>query len=124
MRSCAGRWIVPFWRRCRFSSVRLPYSAGFLLSRQEILALTALAGAPWWAWAGGFLGAFFVTSSIILTPRLGAANTVSSILAGQIFASILLDHFGLLNLPVHAVTLPKIVGAVLVMIGVIVVFRT
>jgi transporter family-2 protein len=98
--------------------------AGFLLSRQEILALTALAGAPWWAWAGGFLGAFFVTSSIILTPRLGAANTVSSILAGQIFASILLDHFGLLNLPVHAVTLPRIVGAVLVMIGVIVVFRT
>jgi transporter family-2 protein len=65
-----------------------------------------------------------VTSSIILTPRLGAANTVSSILAGQIFASILLDHFGLLNLPVHAVTLPKIVGAVLVMIGVIVVFGT
>ena len=49
---------------------------------------------------------------------------MSSILAGQIFASILLDHFGLLNLPVHAVTLPRIVGAVLVVIGVIVVLRT
>lgn len=65
-----------------------------------------------------------MTASIILTPRLGAANTVSSILAGQIFASILLDHFGFLNLPVHAVTLPRIVGAVLVVISLIVVLRT
>ncbi len=65
-----------------------------------------------------------MTASIILTPRLGAANTVSSILAVQIFASNLLDYFGFLNLPVHAVTLPRIVGAVLVVIGVIVVLRT
>ncbi len=57
-------------------------------------------------------------------PEARAANTVSSILAGQIFASILLDHFGFLNLPVHAVTLPRIVSAVLVVIGVIVVLRT
>lgn len=98
--------------------------AGVFLSRQEIPALASVAGAPWWAWAGGFLGAFFVTASIILTPKLGAANTVSSILAGQIFASILLDHFGLLNLPVHAVTLPRIGGAVLVVIGVVIVLRT
>ncbi len=49
---------------------------------------------------------------------------MSSILAVQIFASNLLDYFGFLNLPVHAVTLPRIVGAVLVVISLIVVLRT
>ncbi len=65
-----------------------------------------------------------MSASIILTSRLEAANTVSSILAGQIFASILLDHFGLLNLPVYPVSLARIGGATLVIVGVFVVLRT
>jgi hypothetical protein len=38
-----------------------------LVAREGAPSLSDLAGAPWWAWAGGFLGAFYVTASIILT---------------------------------------------------------
>ncbi len=62
--------------------------------------LSDVAGAPWWVWVGGLLGAFYVAASIILTPRLGAANTVTLIIAGQVLASMVLDQFGLLSLPV------------------------
>ena len=70
------------------------------------------------------LGAFYVATSIILTPRLGAANTITFIVAGQVLASMILDQFGLLNLPVYPVSLARIGGAALVIVGVFVVLRT
>ena len=81
------------------------------------------ASAPWWAWTGGLLGAFFVLASIILTPRLGAATTIGLILTGQVLASIVIDHFGLIRVPVHEASLPRILGALLIVAGVIVVQR-
>ncbi len=83
----------------------------------------SVASAPWWAWTGGLLGAFFVLASIVLTPRLGAATTIGLILTGQIMASIAIDHFGLIRVPVHEATLPRILGAGLIVAGVIVVQR-
>jgi len=67
------------------------------------------------------LGAFYVTMSIILTPRLGASSTIGFIIGGQMIASVVLDHFGLLNLPTSPANLPKLAGAVLVVVGAIIV---
>ncbi|QPA32545.1 DMT family transporter [Thermaerobacillus caldiproteolyticus] len=77
--------------------------------------------APWWIWIGGVLGAFYVLATIILIPRIGAATTVAFVLTGQIIASILIDHFGLLNVPEHALSLPRIFGTLLIVAGVILV---
>ena len=93
------------------------------LSRQTPTSLASLSGAPWWAWAGGFLGAFFVFSSVVLTPRLGAAATFGFIIAGQMITSIVLDQFGLLNLPVQPATALRLVGAALVVSGAYLVLR-
>ena len=83
----------------------------------------SVASAPWWAWTGGLLGAFFVLASIILTPRLGAATTIGLILTGQVLASIVIDHFGLIRVPVHEASLPRIIGALLIVAGVVIVQR-
>ncbi len=95
-----------------------------LVTREGAPTLAGLSKAPWWAWAGGFLGAFYVAASIVLTPRLGAATTIGFIISGQVIASIILDQFGLLNLPVHLITLPRLGGAVLVIVGAIIVLRS
>ena len=65
-----------------------------------------------------------MTASIILTPRLGAVATVGFIIAGQVVMSVILDRFGLLNLPVQAITLPKLGGAILVVVGAVIVLRS
>jgi transporter family-2 protein len=62
-----------------------------------------------------------VTASIILTPRLGAVTTVGFIIAGQVVMSVVLDWFGLLNLPVQLITFPKLGGGVLVIVGAVLV---
>ena len=83
----------------------------------------SVASAPWWAWTGGLLGALFVLASIILTPRLGAATTIGLILTGQVLASIVIDHFGLIRVPVHEASFLRIIGALLIVAGVVMVQR-
>lgn len=89
------------------------FKAGFNFNKDSITS------APWWVWTGGVLGAFYVLATIILIPRIGAGATVALVLAGQIVAAVLIDHFGLINVPIQLLSLPRILGAILVIIGVI-----
>lgn len=77
--------------------------------------------APAIAWAGGLLGAFFVTSAVILVPRLGVAMTFSLIIAGQMLVTIVIDHFGLLGVAVKEVSLARVAGIILITAGVVII---
>ena len=74
---------------------------------------------PWWIWTGGLLGTFFVAGIVILLPRLGVVLSFSLVLAGQMFAAILFDQFGWLGVTVREISAGKIIGAVLLIAGVI-----
>jgi bacterial/archaeal transporter family-2 protein len=91
--------------------------------RRAVPDLGTVLGAPWWMYIGGLLGAGFVLASVILTPRLGAATTVGFFLAGQVVASMIIDHFGLFRAAVQEVTVPRILGALLILAGVFLVQR-
>lgn len=84
-------------------------------TQKEILS------APPHLWIGGCLGTIFVIVSIILAPKLGATVYVSSIIAGQLFGSIILDHYGLLGFSVHPVNYLRILGILLLTSGVVLV---
>ena len=73
----------------------------------------------WYHWVGGIIGAIYVTGIIMIIPRLGAALAFSLIVAGQLMMSVLMDHFGLLGVPVNPVTPTKILGFLLLLAGVI-----
>ncbi len=92
--------------------------AAALVVGRQVPEMSVVTSSPWWVWIGGLLGAAFVLASIILTPRLGAATTIGLFLAGQMIASIIIDHFGLLRVAVHEATIPRILGLALVLIGV------
>jgi transporter family-2 protein len=76
-----------------------------------------LAGAPWWAWIGGLLGAFYVAGSIVTGPRLGAATLIAAVVAGQSLASILIDQFGWVGFREHHISPGRIAGMALVLGG-------
>ena len=94
-----------------------------LVLRRSVPELGPIMDAPWWMWLGGLLGAFFVSASIILTPLLGTATTVGLFLAGQVVASIAIDHFGWLGVPVQPASIPRLLGALLIIVGVAIVQR-
>jgi transporter family-2 protein len=73
---------------------------------------------PTFTLTGGVLGAFVVLSALMAAPRLGAATTVALFIAGQLTASLALDHFGLLGVPEHPLDLQRLAGVVCLAAGV------
>lgn len=93
------------------------------LARAPWPALPAMGALPWWAWTGGALGALYVASSIIVIPKLGAATLVALVVAGQMLASLLLDHFGAFGLPQQGISAGRILGALMLIAGVVLIRR-
>jgi bacterial/archaeal transporter family-2 protein len=75
--------------------------------------------APLVVWAGGILGAFFVTSAVVLVPRIGVALTFSLIIAGQMFVTLIIDHFGWFGVPEKSISPLRVFGAALIVVGVV-----
>jgi transporter family-2 protein len=79
---------------------------------------------PWYYWVGGGLaGAFFVFTSLFVAPRIGVTALLAGVLAGQLVASVTMDHFGLLGLQSQPVTLGRAAGIALLIAGVFMVRR-
>ena len=70
-----------------------------------------------WLWTGGLLGALLVAASTFAIARVGAAVFFAAVFLGQLLVSLVLDHFGLLGLPVEPVTLVRIAGVGLIFMG-------
>ncbi len=83
-------------------------------------AFGKMAGLPWWLWTGGIMGAFLVASSVAAAPILGAATMIGIMVAGQMITSLVLDHWGLVGYPVHPINIPRVLGVILVVSGVII----
>ena len=95
---------------------------GFVLvARLPWPALAAAAGAPWWTWLGGALGAFFVAVSVILAFKLGATGLMAWIIAGQLMASVLLDHTGAIGFAVREASWQRLAGVLLLLCGAVLV---
>jgi transporter family-2 protein len=116
---------LSLWTRSPVLAATISFAVGTLtlivyslVTRIPLPSLANAGNHPWWIWIGGSLGAFFVTATIILVPKLGATTMVTVVLAGQMIASLLLDHFGGLGYPVHPVSLGRIAGVLLVCGGV------
>jgi bacterial/archaeal transporter family-2 protein len=73
----------------------------------------------WWAWSGGFFGAIYISISILLVPRLGTAAFVALLVAGQMLSSLVFDHYGLLGIAPRPADPARLLGAVLLVGGVV-----
>lgn len=94
-----------------------------LLTRTPFPSGTQLAGAPWWAWLAGLSGAAYVAASAVVGPMIGGAAFVALIVAGQMVCSMTLDHFGVLGFPERPVDVARVLGAALVVLGVVLLTR-
>lgn len=75
--------------------------------------------APSWIWLGGLGGATYVLLAILLTHRLGAAVLSAAGILGQLSTSLLIDHYGWFGVPVHRMSATRLVGTLLLTLGVV-----
>ena len=72
----------------------------------------------WWKFTGGLLGVLYVTVVVIAAPRIGAANALGFIVAGQFIAALVIDHYGWMGLPIKSISWYRISGMALLVAGV------
>jgi transporter family-2 protein len=93
------------------------------ITRAPVPSSAQMAGTPWYAWLGGLLGAAYVASVTVLGPRLGAATLTAVVVAAQMIAALVVDHYGLVGFAEHSATPWRVLGAVLIAAGVVLVTR-
>jgi transporter family-2 protein len=89
-----------------------------LVASKPLPSGSKLAGAPWWVWVGGLLGAFYVVGVIVSAPRLGAVALIAAVVAGQSVCSVLADQFGWVGFPEHSANPGRLAGLALLFAGV------
>jgi bacterial/archaeal transporter family-2 protein len=104
--------------------VGLACMAFLVMALRDPMPAASLAGRiTWWTWTGGLFGALFIGLAILLVPKLGAATFFALLVTGQMLASVLFDHVGLLGLAQRPVDLPRLVGVALLVGGVVLIRR-
>ncbi|MBY0471192.1 DMT family transporter [bacterium] len=74
---------------------------------------------PSWAFVGGMLGAFYVLMAIFVLPKLGTVITIAGTIFGQQVAAMLIDSNGWLGVTRTPLSLTRVVGSFLLLLGVI-----
>ncbi|MGL4411327.1 MAG: DMT family transporter [Bacteroidales bacterium] len=96
----------------------------YLLLTRQTVSIEALKAAPAYSWLGGLLGAFYVGMLVFLFPQLGAGLTFGLIVAGQMTVSLVLDHFKILVEDPQPITIWRILGVVMIVVGVVLVQKS
>jgi transporter family-2 protein len=90
-----------------------------LLLRPSAPSAAAVRQTEWWNWVGGPLGALIVLAGAALVSELGAALFIALVVGGQLLCSLVLDHFALMGLNEQPITPGRVLGALLVVTGVL-----
>jgi len=66
---------------------------------------------------GGAIGAIYVSANVFLTPRIGAGALLCFVVAGQLVGALVIDRFGLFGLAVRELSIGRLLGALFVLAG-------
>lgn len=95
------------------------WTVTFLVARVQGTTINFGGPAPWLFVAGGALGTVYVTSSVFLTPMIGATAVMGLAIAGQLLAGLTLDRIGFMGIAVREITMGRAAGAALLIVGAI-----
>lgn len=73
-------------------------------------SVSQLKSTPAFYYTGGIYGVMFVTTILMLAPKIGIANTLVATIIGQLIVSVALDHFGAFGLMRHPVNGFRLMG--------------
>lgn len=105
------------WASILSASLTIVLLGGAQLFVRDALTWPDMAKYPWWIWVGGISGALYVFAIASLTRHMGVALMFGSIVAGQLVAGLLIDHFALLGAAGQRLSPARIIGAVLLLAG-------
>lgn len=97
----------------------IAYGIYMLILRKPVPSLDLFINTPVWTYLGAITGALYVTLVILATPVLGVGATTILLLFAQITTAMIIDHYDLFNLGQRSFDMYKLLGIILVIIGVV-----
>ncbi len=119
-------------------SLEQPITAGLIVQVVTIVALAVLgtviggmrwpqaghfAALPWWAWLGGIGGASILLAQLYLARRIGASPYLGLTVTAGVVTSIALDQFGWMGFDRNPAHVGRLVGGLLMVVGVVLISR-
>jgi transporter family-2 protein len=108
-------------------------SISFLVGTAALLLIAAITssdvhlggagGLAWYYFTGGLLGAAYVSTVLVSVRTLGAGGVTAATIAGQLSAAVVIDRLGILGLAQRPLSLARVVGVVLLGVGVFLIVR-
>ena len=103
-------------------SVFIIHLGGLLIAGMYLLVvgggnLSAWKTAPWYLLCGGALGVMIVGGYAFVIPRIGLAPAITIAVASQLIFSALLSHYGILGAIQQPLTLSRIAGVLVLLVG-------
>ncbi len=90
----------------------------FFVTGERLGSLNQWMKAPWYSLFGGLFAAIFVAINIFIIPKVGIAAGLSAVIVGQLLLSTFFDSMGWFGLERIPISLPRIIGMVLLIVGV------
>lgn len=94
------------------------FASGVVLLANRGGALSQWQSLPWYTLIAGFLGLVVISAATYAIPRLGAGTSALLIVSGQMLISVVIDHFGLFGVMVRPIEPSRILGFVIVAVGI------
>jgi bacterial/archaeal transporter family-2 protein len=101
-----------------FALVAMVFVGAFAVMPRPLPTVQGVRDMPWWAPVGGLVGAVAVYAGLVLVQKVGAGPYTGLTVTAALVTSLVIDHFGLFNMQVHAINAWRIAGALLMMGGI------
>ncbi|MBK9924408.1 MAG: DMT family transporter [Anaerolineales bacterium] len=106
-----------------FESIFIVHIGGALIALVPLLIysggkLSQWRSAPWYTLGAGIFGLVVIAAISYMIPRVGVAAAVTTIVAGQVLAGAVIDHYGILDAAVRPLDVTRIIGLAVVLFGV------
>jgi transporter family-2 protein len=109
-------------------------AVSFTIGTVVLVGIASLAGGGWgdlgearhlsWYYlTGGLLGAAYVTTVLVTVRSLGAGGVTAATIAGQLSMSLVVDELGILGVEKQSITLPRVLGVLLLAAGTYLIVR-
>ena len=106
-----------------FESVFIVHLGGAIIALLPLLfysggKLSQWRSVPWYALGAGIFGLVVISAISYMIPKVGVAASITTVVAGQLLVGVILDHFGLLDAPERSLDLTRVLGIIVVLVGV------
>ena len=109
----------PWWAAVLFSLISIVLLGIGAVAIGGPFPTAHLREVPWWGWVGGVIGATYVMSMLTAAGQLGSGLFTGLTVTSAVVTSIALDHYGLVGFEPHAAGIGRLIGAVLMVAGII-----